>query len=230
MFSLCLPSVVAEPLVTPGPRQTVASGFKASGPAWPWRLRLPALRSGLLACGLSLVACSHAPLQPVPALPEPAAQDNRLVAEIAASLAGTPYRYGSDMPTRGFDCSGLVRYCYQLLGIELPRSVNEQLHMTEPVAFDALEIGDLVFFRLGSKVSHVGVYYGANEFVHAPSTGKAVMRSRLDEPYWRSRLVSAGRPRAAIYFSGATSPSNSSGVLTRDGKSAAGTGALSKNP
>ncbi|WP_372723289.1 C40 family peptidase [Immundisolibacter sp.] len=102
--------------------------------------------------------------------------------------------------------------------------------MTEPVALDALEIGDLVFFRLGNKVSHVGVYYGANEFVHAPSTGKAVMRSRLDEPYWRSRLVSAGRPRAAIYFSGVTSPSNSSGVLTRDGKSAAGTGALSKNP
>lgn len=229
MFSLCLPSAVAEPLVTPGPRQTVASGFKASGPAW----RLPALRSGLLACGLSLVACSHAPPQAVPALPEPAArdtQDNRLVAEIAASLAGTPYRYGSDRPSTGFDCSGLVRYCYQLLGIELPRSVNEQLHMTDPVALDALEIGDLVFFRLGNKVGHVGVYYGANEFVHAPSTGKAVMRSRLDEPYWRSRLVSAGRPRAAIYFSGATSPSNSSGVLTRDGKSAAGTGALSKNP
>jgi cell wall-associated NlpC family hydrolase len=177
-----------------------------------------------------LAACGHAPLRSAsPQLTRPA-HGNPLAAEIAASLIGAPYRFGGEDRNAGFDCSGLVRYCYRMSGVELPRSVAAQRQATEPVAVDALEMGDLLFFRLGGKIGHVGVYYGAGEFVHAPSSGKSVMRSRLDETYWRLRLVAAGRPRQAAYTSGNANPPNNSGVLTRDGKSAAGTGALSRNP
>lgn len=185
----------------------------------------------ILVASLGLAGCGHAPhLTREPAPSVPVDQDNRLAAEIAAALIGTPYRAGGNRPQEGFDCSGLAQYCYRLLGLDLPRSVDAQRLATEPVSIPALAIGDLLFFRIGGTVSHVGIYYGNGEFVHAPSSGKAVMRSRLDDSYWRSRLVASGRPVAAPQASVGSRPRSSSGVFTSDGRSAAATGALSRKP
>lgn len=181
--------------------------------------------------GLWLAGCGHAPSRPVAALPPTAPIEqsaNTLAAEIAASMIGRPYHAGGDSPGTGFDCSGLVFYCYRVLGFELPRTVDEQRLATVAVTPGELAVGDLLFFRIG-RGSHVGIYYGNDEFVHAPSRGKAVTRSRLSDPYWRARLREARRPTGAQVDSGSR-PRTSSGLVTSAGSSAAVTGALSRNP
>lgn len=198
----------------------------------PWRDFSP--WSILLLAGVfALAGCGHAPPRPgvlVPSVPGPSAGDNRLAAEVAASMIGRPYRAGGNAPEEGFDCSGLVRYCYGLLGIELPRTADTQQKATRPVPVEEIAIGDLLFFRLGGAINHVGIYYGDGLFVHSPSSGKGVMRSRLDSPYWQSRLASVGRPLPASQAGAGSRPRSSSGVFTNDGRSAAATGALSRKP
>lgn len=190
----------------------------------------------LCATGLWLAGCGHSPPRPVavvPPGPATAESANTLAAEIAASMIGRPYRAGGDSPGAGFDCSGLVFYCYRVLGFELPRTVDEQRLATRAVTPAELAVGDLLFFRIGRTGSHVGIYYGNDEFVHAPSRGKAVTRSRLSDPYWRARLREARRPaqgQADGRVDSGSRPRTTSGVATSTGSSAAVTGALSRNP
>jgi cell wall-associated NlpC family hydrolase len=112
-------------------------------------------------------------------------------AELAASLVGTPYRYGGAAPD-GFDCSGLVWYVYQNFGVSMPRTAAEQRAATTPVTVEELQPGDLVFFQ--TPADHVGIYVGDGEFIHAPSSGKSVERSRLHSPYFLLGFAGAGRP------------------------------------
>lgn len=114
-------------------------------------------------------------------------------------MIGRPYRSGGSEPGEGFDCSGLVHYAYGVLGFDLPRTAATQQHGTTPVSTGSLAVGDLLFFRLGRGIDHVGIYYGDGRFVHAPSHGKAVMLSRLDDAYWRQHLAGAGRPAPALH-------------------------------
>lgn len=112
---------------------------------------------------------------------------------VARSMIGAPYRYGGMTP-QGFDCSGLVYYAYREVGIAAPRTTRGQLRSSRPVRFSDVRPGDLLFFRLsGRKVSHVGIYAGDGRFIHAPSTGKRVSYAEAGSPYWRSRLIRAGR-------------------------------------
>ena len=107
---------------------------------------------------------------------------------------GAPYRYGG-ASVDGFDCSGLVVYSFARAGRPgLPHSVRRLDALARPVAIDALEVGDLLFFRLsGTKTSHVGIYLGDRRFVHAPSSGKSVEIVRFDHVYWGPRIALAGR-------------------------------------
>ncbi len=119
----------------------------------------------------------------------------------AMSLLGTPYRYGGTQPEGGFDCSGFVGFLYQdVLGFTLPRTASAQSSMPAPeIAIDQLEPGDLVFFRVrGRFISHVGIYAGAGEFVHAPSTGGRVRIDQLSNRYWAPKIVNARRPLALV--------------------------------
>ncbi len=110
----------------------------------------------------------------------------------AASLVGSPYRYGGHTPD-GFDCSGLVYYSYQAAGLSVPRTSTQQFRASKPVAITEARAGDLLFFRYERKVSHVGIYLGDQRFVHAPSTGKSVSVASLNDEHYRNHFVAAGR-------------------------------------
>jgi cell wall-associated NlpC family hydrolase len=112
----------------------------------------------------------------------------------AQSRVGAPYRYGGSGPD-AFDCSGLVAYAYQQAGITMPRTAAQQYALARPVPRSELRPGDLVFFRLsGREVSHVGIYAGDGQFVHAPQTGGQVRLASLDDEWYRQRYAGAGRP------------------------------------
>lgn len=113
--------------------------------------------------------------------------------ERALEQIGVPYRRGGTGPG-GFDCSGLVRFAFAQVGVELPHGASRQQQMVEPIAVDELQPGDLVFFRVrGRHIDHVGIYLDGSEFVHAPSPGKRVSIADLDNAYWQKRLAGAGR-------------------------------------
>ena len=113
-------------------------------------------------------------------------------AEVAREQIGTPYRYGGRTP-RGFDCSGLVHYAYQSAGKSVPRTSKDQYRAARPIALRDARPGDLLFFKGWRSISHVGIYVGGNRFVHAPSKGKRVTITRLDDDYYKKKLVSVGR-------------------------------------
>ena len=119
------------------------------------------------------------------------------VGERAASVAlgqvGVPYRYGGSSPS-GFDCSGLVHYSYAIAGKNVPRTTAGQWAELAPVANRDLRTGDLLFFNIAGKMSHVGVYLGDGKFVHAPSTGRTVSIESLESNYYRKAFIRAGRP------------------------------------
>jgi cell wall-associated NlpC family hydrolase len=115
------------------------------------------------------------------------------VARTAVEYVGIPYKYGGDSPRTGFDCSGLVFYSHQRVGLDVPRTAAQQSVAAKPVT-TALRPGDLVFFRINSReVDHVGIYLGGGRFLHAPREGRVVSAAYLDDPYYRARFSGAGR-------------------------------------
>ena len=146
-----------------------------------------------------LFACSHAPKQTDPKLNNSTRTETpkntlgKQIASLAKTQVGAPYRYGGASP-RGYDCSGLVFYAHGKFGISTPRTSSAQFNSARPIKLSQLESGDVVFFRINrKKISHVGIYVGKGKFVHAPSSGKLVTTNHLNEPYWKTRIVGAGR-------------------------------------
>ena len=114
----------------------------------------------------------------------------------ALSMIGTPYKFGSNNPAKGLDCSGFVKYVYKVSAdITLPRTAHEMSREGRSVAKEELEPGDLVFFNTRKLPnSHVGIYAGNGEFVHASSSHtKEVMVSRLSQEYWARHFNGARR-------------------------------------
>ena len=106
---------------------------------------------------------------------------------------GTVYRYGG-ADLEGFDCSGLVYFIHQALGLQAPRTAHQQFESSRRIARAELVPGDLVFFRFeGSRISHVGIYAGAGRFVHAPQSGRTVELKSLDDAYYVRHFAGAGR-------------------------------------
>jgi len=110
----------------------------------------------------------------------------------AKKYIGVPYVWGGSTPS-GFDCSGFVQYVFSRHGISLPRTSKEQYGIGTSVSKSDLKAGDLVFFNTeGSGVSHLGIYIGNNQFIHA-STSKGVIISSLSNTYWAPRYYGAKR-------------------------------------
>lgn len=104
---------------------------------------------------------------------------------------GVPYVWGGSSPS-GFDCSGLVQYAFNRHGITLPRTTKQQWTVGTEISKSALQPGDLVFFAntYTSGISHVGIYVGDNQFIHA-SSSKGVIISSLSNSYWASHYYGA---------------------------------------
>ena len=120
----------------------------------------------------------------------------QLLTALANQFKNIRYKRGGRKPSTGFDCSGFVRYVFQLgVGVELPNTSAMQYKSGEEVARKDLRSGDLVFFRTrGKQISHVGIYIEDGRFIHAPSSGKLVSVSSLSEPYWSRRYAGGRRP------------------------------------
>jgi probable lipoprotein NlpC len=96
---------------------------------------------------------------------------------------GVPYQYGGNTQ-RGIDCSAFVQQGYQVLfQKQIPRTTKTQVEQGQKVAYKNRQYGDLVFFKTGFKVRHVGIYLADNQFLHA-SSKYGVTISRLDSPYY----------------------------------------------
>jgi|GEM_PF-419015 len=114
----------------------------------------------------------------------------------AMSAIGVPYRFGGTSSATGFDCSGFVQTMYrQTLGKLLPRSAAEQAAVTQTISKDDLQPGDLVFFNTVRRraYSHVGIYVGDGQFIHAPSRHERVRIDDLSAAYWQKHFEGARR-------------------------------------
>ena len=118
----------------------------------------------------------------------------------AKSFLGTPYVWGATGP-KTFDCSGFTKWVYRDIGITIPRVSKDQARMGEYVSYKNLKRGDMVFFdtkkHRSGKVTHVGIYLGAGNFIHASSAGKKVVIYNFNNKefyknrfLWGRRLVS----------------------------------------
>ncbi len=125
---------------------------------------------------------------PAPAAAKPAAAKPAAAPAAASGVAGTvvasamaqrgkPYVWAAAGPG-SFDCSGLTQYAFRAAGISLPHSSRMQSQMGTAVSRAGLQPGDLVFFY--SPVSHVGIYVGNGQMVHAPTSGDVVKVAGID--------------------------------------------------
>ncbi len=105
---------------------------------------------------------------------------------------GTKYKYGGT-DKNGIDCSGFTQAVYKnAFKMSLPRTTKEMSKLGRKVSKKKLKPGDLVFFRPSRKYEHVGIYIGENSFIHS-STSKGVIKSRLDNVYWKKKYRFAKR-------------------------------------
>lgn len=126
-----------------------------------------------------------------PALSNTAAD---LIVQEARESIGTPYRFARQSE-ESTDCAGLVRRVAAVAGISMPRTSRAQYRTGRAISIKDLQPGDLVFFkntyRMG--ISHVGIYIGDGEFIHAASRQKRVGIARLDVGYFARRFAGARR-------------------------------------
>ena len=124
---------------------------------------------------------------PAPTYPAPSS-----LAQVAINAAmgqlGVPYHYAMSSPGVGFDCSGLTAYAWGQAGVGLPHQSAAQAGSLPHVPVEAAQPGDLIFYY--SPISHVGIYLGGGQLVHAPSTGKTVSVATVN---W-SKVVVVARP------------------------------------
>lgn len=102
------------------------------------------------------------------------------VVAIARAQLGTRYRLGGESP-RAFDCSGLVQYVMRALDFSLPRTAREQAKVGTAVPADTAQLreGDLLLFGKKGKVTHIGIYVGNGQFVHASTKAHRVVERPL---------------------------------------------------
>ena len=117
------------------------------------------------------------------------------IANYALQFVGCRYVHGGTSP-KGFDCSGLTTYVYKQFGYSLNRTCSGQLKNGRAVAMSELQPGDLVIFKKGNTkeaATHVGLYIGNNQFVHASTPKVGVIISKLSDAYYTTGFVGGRR-------------------------------------
>ena len=143
-------------------------------------------------------APAETPAEETPSVAEPVSGtvSSSYVVSLAQQYLGVPYVYGGSSPS-GFDCSGFTMYVFSQAGVSLPHGATSQLSYGTEVSRSDLQPGDLVFFQdYGAVASHVGIYIGGDQFIHASSSyynGHCVVTSSLTETYYDSHYLTARR-------------------------------------
>jgi cell wall-associated NlpC family hydrolase len=116
------------------------------------------------------------------------------IVNYAEQFLGVSYVYGGTSPS-GFDCSGLVYYCYSHYGYRINRTAAGLSYNGVSVSSSNLQPGDVVLFNdgSGSYIGHCGIYIGGGSFIHAPHTGDVVKISSLSSSYYASHYAGARR-------------------------------------
>ena len=162
----------------------------------PSNLRLPRLAIVLctiVALGVPVSARAQSVVQAGTATPKPfealsnsAHSIRDSIVSMARALLGKKYKRGGTTPTKGFDCSGLIKYVMTALNLDVPRTARQQAIVGLPVNKDTSRLlpGDLLTFGKGKKgtVSHVGIYVGDGKYIHASSVAGRVVESKIDRP------------------------------------------------
>ena len=158
----------------------------------PKRICIALLLAALAACtgvapprgGLAGRAVQHEAL---------ASAAGREVGMYSLMLLKTGYQFGGKNPSAGLDCSGLVTHVYrEAADMQLSGNAAALARQGREVAAEQLRTGDLVFFNtLGRPFSHVGIYLGNGEFVHAPNSRGQVRVEKLTTQYWSQRFEMA---------------------------------------
>ncbi len=129
-----------------------------------------------------------------PSTPEPPSEPRGpsslagIAINAARSQLGVPYRYAAASPGVAFDCSGLTMWSWGRAGVGLPHQSAQQYAVTPHVSTSSASPGDLLFYY--SPISHVGIYLGGGQLVHAPNSGDVVKISSVS---W-GNVVGVGRP------------------------------------
>ncbi len=122
--------------------------------------------------------------------------DRKKLLEDAKYFKGGKYVWGGTTP-QGFDCSGYVQYLYKKHKVNLPRTAYAQSKRGKSVDINNLQKGDLLFFltdkKRGIPVTHVGIYLGGGQFIHAASKKKGIIISPVHNGYYSNKFVSAKR-------------------------------------
>lgn len=114
------------------------------------------------------------------------------IAACARQYLGCAYVYGGESPS-GFDCSGFVQYVYAQLGYTINRTATAQLADGYDIPYDSLLPGDIIYFGYGSTATHVGIYLGNGDFIHAQNSSTGVVITALSDPWYASRFLCAHR-------------------------------------
>jgi|AntRauTorcE11898_2_1112593.scaffolds.fasta_scaffold50669_2 cell wall-associated NlpC family hydrolase len=144
----------------------------------------------------SLTACGVANKQRVPSQNSaPTIQRNNILSALNQAHTdwkGAPYVLGGS-GIGGVDCSSFSQIVFEdYFGIELPRNTRQQLQVGSSVRRNYMQPGDLVFFRTGRNLMHVGIVMEGDRFLHA-SVSSGVMISRLNQRYWASKYLTTRR-------------------------------------
>lgn len=116
----------------------------------------------------------------------------RSIMRAAYSVIGTPYVFGGTSPY-GFDCSGFTQYAFARAGVYLPRLADSQFYSGRKISMNQLRPGDLIFFTTYEPgASHVGIYVGDGNFIHAGSSTGVTVSSAFTG-YWGARYYGACR-------------------------------------
>ena len=128
---------------------------------------------------------------------EQTAQARKQIVAQAKQYIGCPYQSGAIGPD-AFDCSGLIFTVFrESAGVQMPRSVKAIYSRAKIIKLEEAEPGDLVFFKTNGdgSISHLGIYIGKNQFIHAASDGgnTGVIVSSLKEKYYQNTFAAVGR-------------------------------------
>ena len=116
-------------------------------------------------------------------------EERNLFVRVVKNFMGVPYRLGGST-LKGIDCSAFVKKIYEIFNVQLPRTAREQFLFGRKVEKNELEKGDLVFFKTRrANNTHVGIYVGDNQFIHASSRNQEVKVDNLHTPYFDQRFL-----------------------------------------